>query len=367
MNFEFSDDMQMLADQAERLFTEREALMKARSVHDGERTHDDALWDEMVALGWAGAGLPEEYGGSGFGPQAPCIISEKLGESLAAVPYSSSICQAAEAILRLGNESQKQEFLPKLASGEQVGAFWAAPLLRGGGQLPVARNGHLSAKDLLVADAMLADFLVLAASDETGATGFYRVDLTADGVTREACLTIDPSRNHGRVSMNNVAATLLGDAAPTLDQRKGLLARLMIMVAFEQLGVASASLKLARDFACERHAFGRPIGSFQGIKHKLARMFILIELARSNTAYGAWAVSINTPELAEIAAVARLSALRAAHYATRETLQTFGGMGMTWEADVHLYLKRAKLLAASHGADIIWSERIVSEIEARTA
>lgn len=367
MNFEFSDDMQMLGAQAERLFAERDATAKARAVLDGRQLFDEALWQEMVALGWAGATIPEEYGGAGFGPQAACILAEWLGQSLAAVPYSSSVCHAAEAILRTGTVQQKQEYLPLIASGRRIATFAGAPLLRGSGRCPTVRNNTVTADDLLVADAMIADLLVLAAVDGGGETGLYLVDLGQTGVRRTGCTTIDPTRNHGLLSFERAEAVLLGGGGIARHALDRLLARMVIPLAFEQLGVASACLKMARDYACERHAFGRPIGSFQAIKHKLARMFILNELARSNASYGAWAVSVETPELVEVAATARLSGLRASQFATRETLQTFGGMGMTWEADVHLYLRRAKLLAASHGAEPVWSDRLISQIQPRYA
>lgn len=362
MNFEFSEDMQMLSDQAQRLFAARDARGQARAVLDGAQTYDEPLWREMAALGWLGAGIPEDFGGAGLGPLAVCVLAEQIGQSLAATPYASSICQAAEAILRFGSAEQKLALLPGIAAGETIATF--ADQTAPGGRITIG-GGVLSAQDLLVAQAGIADVLVLAARDAAQAMGLYMVDLRQAGVTRAACATVDPTRGFGALSFDRVEAAPLGSGRCDQAAFDALIARMIIPVAFEQVGGASACLTMARDYACERHAFGRPIGSFQAIKHKLARMFVHTELARSNANYGAWAMASDAPDLVEVAATARLSALRAYDYATRETLETFGGIGFTWEADCHLYLRRAKLLAAAHGGEMLWSERLAAQLDAR--
>jgi acyl-CoA dehydrogenase len=146
-----------------------------------------------------------------------------------------------------------------------------------------------------------------------------------------------------------------------------LLERAANMLAFEQVGGADACLRMARDYALERYAFGRPIGSFQAIKHKLADVYVAIELARSNAYYGAWALSANAAELPIAAATARVSATEAFHLASKENIQTHGGIGFTWDVDCHLYYRRSKQLALAIGAAPWWKNRLVELIETRNA
>ena len=146
-----------------------------------------------------------------------------------------------------------------------------------------------------------------------------------------------------------------------------VLDRAAVMTAFEQVGLSDACLEMAKDYAMNRYAFGRQIGSFQAIKHKLADMYVNNELARSNAYYGAWALSTGAPELPEAAAGARVSACEAAWFASKENIQTHGGMGFTWELDCHLYYKRAKLLALSIGSARVWKEKLVQQLERKNA
>jgi alkylation response protein AidB-like acyl-CoA dehydrogenase len=144
-----------------------------------------------------------------------------------------------------------------------------------------------------------------------------------------------------------------------------VLDRAAVLMAFEQLGGADVCLEMAKDYALNRYAFGRKIGSFQAIKHKLADMYVGNELARSNSYYGAWALSTNAAELPEAAASARIAATDAFHFASKENIQTHGGMGFTWELDCHLYYRRAKLLGLSLGASRGWKDRLVTYLETR--
>lgn len=365
MNFEFSEDMLMLGDQAGRLFAAREAKRTARRVLDGELRHDAALWAEMASLGWLGVSIPEAYGGSGVGAQALCVIAEQIGRSLAAIPYASTLYLAAEAILQAGSPGQKQSLLPGIAAGERIATFVDATPMRQTVRAGGNGDGRILFETLLVPEGEIADILVIAALDEGGGIGLFVVDLHQDGVARRPVTTVDPTRNHGLVSLLDAPAERLGGVAIDRVMLDRLIANAMIPLAFEQVGGASACLELACDYARERHAFGRPIGSFQAIKHKLARMFVQNELARSNASYGAWALSTEAPDLAEAAATARLSAIEAYHFASRECLEVFGGLGFTWEADCHLYLRRAKLLASAFGGTVAWSETLMSHIEKR--
>ena len=191
-------------------------------------------------------------------------------------------------------------------------------------------------------------------------TGLHLVDLHGPGVTRETVATFDPTRSHARIEFANAPAEPL----PGSNIRR-LLDYAAVPMAFEQVGNAQAALDMANAYAKERFAFGRPIGSFQGIKHKLADMYIQVELARSNAYYGAWAVHTDAAELPVAASVARIAACEAGWFVTKENIQTHGGMGFTWQMDCHLYYRRAKLLSLALGGAREWKHRLISELRTR--
>ncbi len=369
MNFDFSDDMKQLRDQAQKFLREHCPPKAARRVLEGEAAYDKALWRRLAEMGWLGAAVPEEYGGAGLGYEGLCVLAEELGAALAPVPFASSAYLATEAILAAGSDAQKQAWLPKLASGETIGTL---ALAEGAGNPNPAKiktivaDGKLSGTKLPVADGSIADLAVVPAL-ESGKPGLFLVDLAGPGVARETVETIDPSRDHARLVFTEAPAERLGAGGDGWELTRALLDRAAILIAFEQVGGAQACLTMARDYALERYAFGRPIGSFQAIKHKLADVYIATELARSNAYYGAWALATGAAELPLAAAAARVAATEAFHLASKENIQTHGGMGFTWEADCHLYYRRAKLLALAVGSARHWKDRVVAELETRNA
>ncbi len=209
-----------------------------------------------------------------------------------------------------------------------------------------AREGTFRGTKLPVPDGDVADFAIVAAraADGTPAgVSLYLADLGSGGVTRTPVATVDPTRSHARITFEGAAAEPLGAAGAGWPLVERLLDRAAVLVAFEQVGGAQAALEMASDYALGRFAFGRPIGSFQAIKHKLADMYVAVELARSNAYYAAWALSTKAAELPVAAAAARVAASEAFFHAAKENIQTHGGMGFTWEFDCHLYYRRAKL------------------------
>jgi acyl-CoA dehydrogenase len=370
MNFEFADELTQLRDQARRFLAEKSPPSLVRRVVDGAEPYAAALWRDMAEMGWLGAAIPEQYSGAGLGYEGLCVLAEELGRALAPVPFASSACLATEAILAAGSEAQKGTMLPRLADGSTIGSF---ALAEGLGQPDPgsvrARSvaGRLSGSKWPVADGAIADFAVVVARDETGEIALFLADLNGAGVTRRNLTTVDPSRNHARIEFAGTAAEKLGSGVTGWPTVQRLLERAAIMLAFEQVGGADACLQMARDYALERYAFGRPIGSFQAIKHKLADVYVAIELARSNAYYGAWALSANAAELPIAAATARVSATEAFHLASKENIQTHGGIGFTWDVDCHLYYRRSKQLALAIGAAPWWKNRLVELIETRNA
>ena len=369
MNFDFSDDSKLLREQAQRFLRENCQPKAVRAVLDGKAPYDAALWRGMADMGWLGAAIPEAYDGAGLGYESLCVLAEELGRALAPVPFTSSVCLAAEAILAAGSEAQKREYLPKIVRGELIATF---ALAEGAGDPREAgirarlSDGRISGTKWPVPDGTIAQLAVVVARDAAGVS-LVLVDLAAPGVNRASLPTIDPSRDHAKFDFTNAPATLLGMSGQGWNVVRRVLDRAAVLTAFEQVGGAAASLSMATNYAKERFAFGRPIGSFQAIKHKLADVYVATELARSNAYYGAWALSTDAADLPLAAATARVSAGDAFFLAAKENIQVHGGVGFTWDFDCHLYYRRAKLLALALGSQRHWKDRVVAELETRNA
>jgi acyl-CoA dehydrogenase len=366
MNFEFSDELLQLRDQARRFLADRCPPSVPRRILETAEPYAAELWRAIAEMGWTGAAIPEEYGGVGLGRLAVCVLAEELGRAVAPVPFSSSVYLATEAIMLFGSEQQKQLWLPKLAGGEIIGTFALAerPGTSDPRKLTASLTaGRLTGTKLAVPDGDVADMAIVAVNGGNGAW-LHLVDLNDAGVHREPVVTFDPTRSHARIDFYGARAEPLPGSTGA-DTVRTLLDYAAVPMAFEQVGGAQAALDMANAYAKDRFAFGRPIGSFQGIKHKLADMYIQVELARSNAYYGAWAVHTGAAELPVAAAVARIAASEAGWFVTKENIQTHGGMGFTWQMDCHLYYRRAKLLSLALGGAREWKHRLVDELCAR--
>jgi len=372
MNFDFSEDLNLLRDEARKFLAEQCSTKAVRRVLEGEAPFDRALWKGVASMGWLGAAVPESYGGADLGHEGLCVLAEEIGRAVAPIPFASSVYLATEAILAFGTEAQKQKLLPMLVTGELIGAF---ALAEGTDDPRPAAIGARVRDDGLhgikwpVADGGIADVAVVVARDAQDQVGLWLVDLNAPGVQRETLKTVDPTRDHARLSFAGAPAERLGERAQGWSAVQRVLDRAAVLIAFEQVGGAQASLDMATAYAKERIAFGRPIGSFQAIKHKLADVYVATELARSNAYYGAWALASDAPELPLAAAAARVAGIDAFHVASKENIQTHGGMGFTWELDCHLYYRRSKMLALTLGSARYWKHRLVDcwETQAATA
>ena len=374
MNFDFSDEQKQIKDQARKFLNEKCTTKTVRKAYEGAGSFDAALWKQIAEMGWMGTAIPEEFGGLGLGYLELCVVAEELGRALAPVPFSSTLYLFAEALLAAGSEEQKKRLLPRIAAGEIIGTFARS---EGPGAVTaknvrtVFKNGKLSGTKIAVADGMEAHYAVVLArgSEEAGERGIQLalVDLNGAGVERRKTASLDPSRSHAQIVFDNAGAEALGKIGEGWPSAGRVLDRAAILMAFEQVGGADVCLSMAKDYAMTRYAFGRPIASFQAIKHKLADMYVFNELARSNAYYGAWALSTGARELPLAAAAARISATQAFDYAAKENTQTHGGIGFTWEADCHFYYKRSRHLGLALGPQRAWKDRLVGELELSNA
>ncbi len=316
-------------------------------------------------MGWTATTIPEEFDGLGLGYLELCVIAEELGRSLAPTPFSSSVYLATEALINLGSKEQKQNYLPKLAAGEIIGTLahtesTSAPSIE---NLSCELKGNkLNGTKIAVTDGDIANFAVVSAKEGEKIV-LCLVDLSVKGVEVASQNTLDPSRSHASIDFKDAEAEILGTDKDGWEALQEILDRAAVLFAFEQLGGAEACMDMAKDYAMGRFAFGRPIASFQAIKHKIADMYIAVELARSNCYFGAWALSTDAPELPTAAATSRVSASKAFYECSKENIQTHGGMGFTWEFDCHLYYRRCRQLAANIGSQAVWKNKLISSLE----
>ena len=370
MNFDFSEDQKFLAGEARKFLSAQCTTAHVREVlNDKAKSHHEGVWKQVVEMGWLGTAIPEEYGGLGLGMLEICVIAEEMGRALAPVPFASTAYFFAEALKIAGSEAQKSDILPKVVSGEVVGCYASSegPGNPDPAKLSTSFDGSkVSGTKIPVTDGDIATHAIVLAKEGAGAS-LVLVDLNGPGVTRTPVETLEPTRSHAEIKFDGAPGQRIGEAGAGGDLHDALLNRAAVLLAFEQLGGADRCLEMATDFAKERYAFGRPIGGNQAIKHKLAEMYVKNQVARSNCYYGAWALSTDAAELPEAAAASRLAASEAYWFASKENIQTHGGMGFTWEVDCHLFYRRAKLLAVQAGSPKVWKEKLVSALERKNA
>ena len=374
MNFDFSDEQKQMRDEARKFLSEQCPPKAVREVLDGKAPYDKSLWKGLAEMGFLGIAIPEQFGGAGAGHLELCVIAEEMGRALAPVPFSSTVYLAAEALLIAGSDAQKQKWLPKIASGDAIGTL---ALFEGKGNPSpkavkvTANGGVLNGVKKPVADGAIADFAVVAA--RTGSSGresdisLFIVDLKAAGVEVKSLTNIDLTRGQAEITFRNAKAEPLGAAGEGWSVITQVLDRAAVLTAFEQVGGADRALEMGRDYALDRIAFGRPIGSFQAVKHMLADMYVSATLARSNCYYGAWALSTNAGELPEAAAAARISATQAFQHCAKNNIQVHGGMGFTWEFDCHMYYRRANAMALGLGSLSYWEDALIDRMRKKNA
>jgi alkylation response protein AidB-like acyl-CoA dehydrogenase len=354
VNFAFSDEQEQLRDAVRRFLEAKSPSAEVRRLMETDEGYDPPVWAQMAnELGLQSLHIPEEYGGQGFTFVELGIVLEEMGRVLLCAPYFSTVVLAAGAILNAGTDAQKAELLPGIASGETIAALalteangrWDASgielVARGSGD-----SWTLDGTKSFVVDGHVADLVVVAARLEgtTGEDGvaLFTVSGDAAGLTRTQLATMDQTRKQAKLDFAGVAAAPLGTPgegwaplAKTLDQASACLAN-------EMVGGAQAVLDMSVEYAKVRVQFGRPIGSFQAIKHKCADMLLEVESGKSAAYYAAWAAAEDNEELPVAASLAKAYCSDAYFHSSAENIQIHGGIGFTWEHDAHLYFKRAK-------------------------
>jgi alkylation response protein AidB-like acyl-CoA dehydrogenase len=341
-----------------------------RAAIDTERGYDDSLWQQMAGqLGLPGLSLPEEYGGDGFGFTELQVVLAEMGRFLVPSPFLASVVLAAGAILATGDEVAARAFLPGIASGKTTAALavaesagrWSFAELAATARPGAADSGwHLTGTKQFVLHGATADLLVVAANTEQG-PGFFAVQAGASGLTRTALRTLDLTRPMATVRLTGTPATLVGAPGAAGPALEAVLDRAMTALAAEQAGAARACLEASASYACERHQFGRPIGSFQAVKHKCADMLVKVELAEAAATEAARAAS-GDPDAAPLphaAAVAHAVCSENFMFVAAENIQVHGGIGFTWEHPAHLYFRRAKASQLMFGGPGFYFEHLL--------
>ncbi|MFB8279839.1 acyl-CoA dehydrogenase family protein [Nocardia colli] len=318
------------------LLTKHAGSAAVRTAMDTELGYDQALWQRLCEqIGVAALAIPEEYGGVGASLVESLLVVSELGRTLAGVPMLGSAVLGVQAVLLSGDEEACARLLPEVAEGTRTLAVcWAG---ENGWDEPGVHeaDGTLSGTARYVLDGSIADTLIVVT-----ATGFFEVDPTATGVTRRVVPTMDPTRKLTEITFTTAEARRLGTADP-----QPAIARLREIawaaIAAEQVGAAEHCLTMTVEYTKSRVQFGRPIGSFQALKHRMADMYVLLESAKSASSAATLAVAEHTPTAPEDVWVARLHCSDALTTIVAETVQLHGGIAITWEHDAHLYFKRA--------------------------
>ena len=364
MQFDFNEQQNEFRQEARRFLAAECSTERVRKSLEGGG-FDRALWQGVAEMGFLGIAIPEEHGGLGLGYLELCAVAEEFGRALAPLPIVSSIYLAAEAIKSFGTPAQHAAWLPKIAAGAAIGCLASVEgeRLSEKAVRTTFSNGVLNGTKLPVLDGDIADVAIVLAKEGDGLS-LILVDIAQDGVARRTLDTLDPTRSQAQLTFTNATAERLGERGEGWAMLQTLLDRAAVLVAFEQIGGADRALEMGRDYALERMAFGRQIGSFQAIKHMLADMYVSATLARSNAYYGAWALSTGAAELPRAAATARVSASNAFRHCAKNNVQVHGGMGFTWQMDCHLFYRRSNQLALALGSQPDWEEKLVTRLAA---
>ncbi len=349
MNFAFTDEQDELRKIVRSFLEAKSPESAVREQMETERGYDEAVWAQMAEqMGLQGLHIPEEFGGSGFSYVELGIVLEEMGRALLCAPFFSTVVLAANTLILCGDEAAKKDYLPGIASGETIAtvAFtepsgkWDESGIEM--EATPAGDGYtLTGTKMYVLDGHVADLILVVARTAAGVS-LFAVDGDAEGLTRTPLSTMDQTRKQAKLEFANTPARLLEEEGIGWDFMARVLDLVAVGLAAEQVGGAQKVLEMAVEYAKVRVQFGRPIGSFQAIKHKCADMLLEVESAKSAAYYGMWCAAEMDDELPSVASLAKAYCSEAYFHAAAENIQIHGGIGFTWEHPAHLYFKRAK-------------------------
>ncbi len=377
MEFSFSEDQDELRKAARRFLQVASSEDRVRVAMESEQGYDSATWEQLSEeLAWTALTIPEKYGGLGMSYLDLHPLMEEMGRALLCSPFFSTICLGANALLLGGSDAQKEGHLPAIAAGNTTATLGYAEknnrMDAEGVEATYARNGAgyiLCGEKSYVIDGHTADLLIIAARSKNskGAEGvsLFLVPGNADGVARAWLPTMDQTRRLASIELRNVAVpfdALLGEEGRGWELCEGTLDLARIALAAEQVGAAEMCLDMSVEYAKVRKQFGRPIGSFQAIKHKCADMLTMIESARSVAFYASALAGQGDTDLAEPASSAKAFCSDTFFHCAAENIQIHGGIGFTWEHAAHMYFKRARAAQALFGDPAFHRERVAKRM-----
>jgi alkylation response protein AidB-like acyl-CoA dehydrogenase len=373
VDFGFSQEQEMLRESARSLLEKECPPSLVRKLMADERGYDPALWKKIAELGWLGLVVPEAYGGAGLSYVDLVVVLEEMGRVALPSPFIWTVL-FGEAIRRAGSDAQKNSLLPKLAAGELIATLaYMEPSGRwdnAGISMKARKSGSgfvLEGDKAFVNDGHVADFILVAArsgGEDDGGITLFAIDRRRSGVSVNPLKTMDQTRKLSEVSLRGVKAELadvVGEPGAGWKTLAAVIDRGKVALSAEMMGGAQKVLEAAVEYSKVREQFGRPIGSFQAIQHKCANMLVDVEGAKSAVYYAAWAVSNEVAEAPLASAMAKAAASDACRRTAAEAIQVHGGIGFTWEHDLHLYFKRAKSSEFTFG-DAAYNREIVAQL-----
>jgi acyl-CoA dehydrogenase len=364
MSILYDEGQQAIATESRRVLDARMDKARLLALLEQVGQHDAPFWDTAVEQGWTALAIPEEHGGLGLGLIELGLVAQACGAATSGAPFLTGGYGLSQALVQGSDAALAAEWLPRLASGEVTGCVAFA---EGNAALPLRpavtyAGGKLSGTKPAVAGGIKADVALVWASGESGPV-LVLADLA--GAARKPVDSYDNSRLYADLEFAGTPANVIasGDAARAL--ALDVLGRMAVVTAHEQVGGAEALLYIARDYAVTRKAFGQPIGAFQSIKHRIAEMYGLVEVARANCIHAA--ASEGSDAFLTAAADARISATEAYDTNSRDCVQIHGGIGVTWELGLHLHMRRARSLAVECGNLVFWEDLLVDRLAGEVA
>ncbi|MDH6622850.1 alkylation response protein AidB-like acyl-CoA dehydrogenase [Streptomyces sp. LBL] len=341
-----------------------------RKLMESEPRFDPAVWAQAAdQLRLPGLAVPEEYGGDGFGLVELGVVLEEMGRALFCAPFFATVVLAAQALLASGDQEACARHLPGIASGRTTATLAVAedsgswdPAMVSARAVPDGDDGWMvRGRKCFVVDGTTADLILVVARTVAGPT-LFAVDREATGLAADAMETLDATRAIARLTFDAVPATLVGAQGAGGRIMAKVLDVASVGLAAEQAGGARRCLETSTEYARVRHQFGRPIGSFQAVKHKCADMLVQVELAEASSREAARLADEGSPEFPVAAAVAHACCSRAYLVAAMENIQVHGGIGFTWEHPAHLYFRRAKSSQLLFGGPAVYHERLLDRL-----